>query len=259
MLKTQVENLKKYLPMLKQFVNRDFKVKYRRSVLGILWSVLNPLGTMLIMTVVFSTVFRQDIENFPVYLMSGQLIFNFFNEASNMAMNSIINNSALIKKVYIPKYLLPVSSVCSSLVNLMTSLIALLIVIIITRTPVTWTLFFIIIPIFYTCIFALGLGMILCVIVTSFRDIQHLYSVLTTAWMYLTPIFYPISILPQEAAIIVKLNPLTQFIEMTRDIIMYHTLPSLRVHLYSIIVCGLVLSIGLLIFKKKQDQFILKL
>lgn len=259
MLKANLENLNKYLPMLKQFVNRDFKVKYRRSVLGVLWSVLNPLGTMLVMTAVFSTVFRQDIENFPVYLMCGQLIFNFFNEASHNAMNSIVGNSSLIKKVYIPKYLLPISNVCSSLVNLLTSLIALLVVIIITRTPVTWTLFLIVIPIFYTWVFSLGLGMILCVIVTSFRDMQHLYSVLTTAWMYLTPIFYPLSMLPEGAAFIVKLNPLTQFIEMARDLILYHTLPSFTAHAYSCGVCVTVLMVGFWIFKKKQDSFILKL
>lgn len=259
MLKAQLENLNKYLPMLRQFVNRDFKVKYRRSVLGVMWSVLNPLGTMLVMTAVFSTVFRQDIENFPVYLMCGQLIFNFFNEASHNAMNSVVGNSALIKKVYIPKYLLPIASVCSSLVNLLTSLIALLLVIIITRTPITWTIFLIVIPIFYTWVFSLGLGMILCVIVTSFRDMQHLYSVLTTAWMYLTPIFYPLSMLPEAAAFVVKLNPLTQFVEMTRELILYHTLPSVLSHVYSIGVCSVVLLVGLYVFKKKQDGFILKL
>lgn len=259
MFKARFLTLKKYLPMLRQFVNRDFKVKYRRSVLGVLWSVLNPLGTMLVMTVVFSTVFRQDIENFPVYLMCGQLIFNFFNEASHMAMNSITGNSALIKKVYIPKYLLPVSSVCSSLVNLLTSLVALLIVIIITRTPVTWTLFLISIPIFYTWVFSLGLGMILCVIVTSFRDMQHLYSVLTTVWMYLTPIFYPLSMLPETARFFVKLNPLTQFVEMMRELVLYHTLPSTMSHGYSISVCMVVLSCGIVFFKRNQDTFILKL
>ncbi len=97
-----LENFKKYLPLLQQFVKRDFKTKYRRSVLGILWSVLNPLGMMLVMTVVFSHLFRAGIENFPVYLMCGQLVFNFYNEASNSAMNSIIWNGALIKKFIFP-------------------------------------------------------------------------------------------------------------------------------------------------------------
>ena len=184
-----LENFKKYLPLLQQFVKRDFKTKYRRSVLGILWSVLNPLGMMLVMTVVFSHLFRAGIENFPVYLMCGQLVFNFYNEASNSAMNSIIWNGALIKKVYIPKYLLPMSSVCTSLVNLLTSFIALIIVIVITRSQVSWTFLLVIVPVIYTWMFAYGMGMILCVLVTAFRDVQHLYGVIIVAWMYLTPIF----------------------------------------------------------------------
>ena len=102
-MNSTIENFKKYKPLLFELVSRDLKTKYRRSVLGVLWTVLNPLGMMLVMTVVFSTVFRQNIENFPVYLMCGQLVFNFFNEASNMAMTSILGNASLIKKVYVPK------------------------------------------------------------------------------------------------------------------------------------------------------------
>ena len=202
-----LENFKKYLPLLQQFVKRDFKTKYRRSVLGILWSVLNPLGMMLVMTVVFSHLFRAGIENFPVYLMCGQLVFNFYNEASNSAMNSIIWNGALIKKVYIPKYLLPMSSVCTSLVNLLTSFIALIIV----------------------------------------------------AWMYLTPIFYPVSMLPEWVAKIVNLNPLTAYVEMIRDVILYCQVPSLALNLRCLLTSVIVLLLGALIFSKKQNTFILKI
>src|SRR5574344_68144 len=108
--------LKKYMPLMKELVNRDIKIKYRRSFLGMLWTILNPLGMMVIMTIVFSTVFQQTIQYFPVYLMCGQLIFNFYNEASNMAMSSIIGNAGLIKKVYVPKYFFPISRVLSSFV-----------------------------------------------------------------------------------------------------------------------------------------------
>ena len=151
-MNSTIENFKKYKPLLFELVSRDLKTKYRRSVLGVLWTVLNPLGMMLVMTVVFSTVFRQNIENFPVYLMCGQLVFNFFNEASNMAMTSILGNASLIKKVYVPKYLFPLSRVCSSLVNMLTSFIALIIVIIVTRTPVTWTIITAVFPVLYVCV-----------------------------------------------------------------------------------------------------------
>ena len=254
-----LENFKKYLPLLQQFVKRDFKTKYRRSVLGILWSVLNPLGMMLVMTVVFSHLFRAGIENFPVYLMCGQLVFNFYNEASNSAMNSIIWNGALIKKVYIPKYLLPMSSVCTSLVNLLTSFIALIIVIVITRSQVSWTFLLVIVPVIYTWMFAYGMGMILCVLVTAFRDVQHLYGVIIVAWMYLTPIFYPVSMLPQWVAKIVNLNPLTAYVEMIRDVILYCQVPSLALNLRCLLTSVIVLLLGALIFSKKQNTFILKI
>ncbi len=258
-MKESLANFKKYYPLLREFVKRDFKIKYRRSVLGVLWSVLNPLGMMIIMSVVFSKVFRQGIENFPVYLMCGQLTFSFFNEASSGAMNSVINNGNLIKKVYIPKYLLPLSSVCSSLVNLMTSFIALLIVMVLTLTPTTWRIVLVVFPILFVLIFSYGLGLILCVVATSFRDMQHLYGVLTTAWMYLTPIFYPLSMLPKWVRNIIEWNPLTVFVEMVRDVVLYGVIPDGSLFLKSIMYCSIVMILGIIMFKKKQNTFVLKL
>lgn len=254
-----IENFKKYLPLLQELVSRDLKTKYRRSALGFLWTVLNPLGMMLVLTVVFSTVFQQSIDNFPVYLMCGQLIFNFYNESSSMAMNSIVDNAALIKKVYLPKYLFPMSRVCSALVNVLTTFIALLIVILITRTPITWTIFLVVFPIFYTLLFSLGAGMILSVLTVSFRDIKHLYGVIITAWMYLTPIFYPMSMLPAKLASIVQKNPLTIFVDMMRMVVLYNKVPPVIMHAKCWLVCSVVVVIGFVMFKKKQDTFILKL
>ena len=254
-----IENFKKYLPLLQELVSRDLKTKYRRSALGFLWTVLNPLGMMLVLTVVFSTVFQQSIDNFPVYLMCGQLIFNFYNESSSMAMNSIVDNAALIKKVYLPKYLFPMSRVCSALVNVLTSFIALLIVILITQTPITWTIFLVVFPIFYTLLFSLGAGMILSVMTVSFRDIKHLYGVITTAWTYLTPILYPMSMLPAKLASIVQKNPLTIFVDMMRMVVLYNKVPPVIMHAKCWLVCGVVVVIGFVMFKKKQDTFILKL
>lgn len=254
-----IQNFKKYMPLLKELVSRDLKTKYRRSALGFLWTVLNPLGMMIVLTIVFSTVFQQSIDNFPVYLMCGQLIFNFYSESSTMAMNSVVDNAALIKKVYLPKYLFPVSRVCSSLVNMLTSFIALLIVILITRTPITWTIFLVVFPIMYSLLFALGAGMILSVLTVSFRDIKHLYGVIITAWMYLTPVFYPMSMLPGKLASLVQKNPLTIFVDMMRMVVLYNKVPPFIMHAKCWLVCGVVVVFGFYLFKKKQDTFILKL
>lgn len=249
----------RYRSLLGELVSRDLKTKYRRSALGFMWSVLNPLGMMIVLTIVFSTVFQQAIENFPVYLMCGQLIFNFFNEASNLAMTSILDNAPLIKKVYVPKYLFPMSRVCSALVNMLTTFVALLIVILITKTPITWTIFLSWFPIMLATFFAFGTGLILSVIVVTFRDMKHLYSVLTTAWLYLTPVFYPISMLPESVAIIVRNNPLTIIVEILRYNVLYYRIAPMILVVKAVIYCVLVMCVGLWMFKKEQDTFILKL
>ncbi len=258
-MSTYIQNFLRYRELLKELVNRDIKTKYRRSFLGILWSVLNPLGMMIIMTIVFSHVFRQNIENFPVYLMCGQVIFNFYNEASSMAMSSILGNASLIKKVYVPKYLFPTAKVCSSFVNLLTSFIALTIVVLATRTPLSWTIILVVFPILYVFLFSIGMGLLLSALVVSFRDMIHLYGVILTGWMYLTPIFYPMEILPEPVRQLIKLNPLASIIEMFRGVLMNGMVPDLMLHLRCIIPCILALGIGLWVFYKQQDSFILKI
>ena len=255
---TYIHNFLAYKNLLKELVRRDVKTKYRRSVLGMLWSVLNPLGMMIIMSIVFSHVFRYNIENFPVYLMCGQVIFNFYNEASTVAMSSVLGNASLIKKVYVPKYLFPVSKVCSCFVNLVTSFIALVIVIVATGTKLSWTALLVFIPVIYVFVFSLGMGLMLSALVVTFRDLQHLYGILITAWMYMTPIFYPVDMLPEWVADLVRLNPLANFIEMFRDVILYNVVPSGILQAKCIVSCVVALGLGFWIFYKQQDTFILK-
>lgn len=254
-----LRNFWDYRYLLVELVRRDVKTKYRRSALGILWSVLNPLGMMVVMTIVFSNIFRGGIENFPVYLMSGQLIYNFFSEASNMAMTSVMDNAPLIKKVYVPKYLFPISRICSSFVNLLTSFIALTIVVIVTRTQIFWTLGLIFFPIFYIFLFSLGMGLILATLVISFRDMMHLYGVLLTAWMYVTPIFYSVDMLPANLQFVFVFNPLASIIEMLREVLLYGMVPDLVLHARCLIPGIIALVIGMLVFFKEQDTFILKI
>ena len=132
-MSSYIQNFKKFQPLLAELVARDIKIKYRRSVLGVLWTLLNPLFMMIILSVVFSSIFKFDIENFPLYILSGQLIFNFFNDATTSSMTSIIGSAALIKKVYVPKYLFVIARVFSSFINLMASLVALILVMVAMR------------------------------------------------------------------------------------------------------------------------------
>ena len=159
--------------LLKQLIIRDVKLKYRRSYLGYLWSILNPLMLMMVLVVIFSNLFRFDIPNFPLYLISGQFLFSFMTEATNMSVSSITGNASLIKKTYVPKYIFTVSKVGSSLVNLLFSLGALLLVMVFTNAEFSWNLLFFPIIIFEVFIFSLGLGLWLSAITVFFRDVQY--------------------------------------------------------------------------------------
>ena len=248
----------RYQYLFKQLVLRDIKLKYRRSVLGYLWSVLNPLFVMLIMVLVFSSIFRSDVENFPLYLLSGQILFNYMNEATNGAIQSVMGASGLLKKIYVPKYIFTVSKVTSTLVTMLLSLLALLIVAVATKAPVSWKYVLIVIPVAEMYVFCLGIGLFLAQAAVFFRDIQYIYSVLLTGWMYLTPIFYPVTMLPDTLRFaITRLNPMYYYIEQFRQIVMYGMLPGWKLAAYGLVVAIAAMVIGAWSFQKTQDHFIL--
>jgi ABC-type polysaccharide/polyol phosphate export permease len=226
-INSQLSTFKRFRHLLQMMVKRDFVSRYRKSILGVLWSLLNPLLTMLVMTMVFSYLFRFQIENFPVYLLSGQIIFGFFSESTNQAMGSVIASETIIKKVYVPKYIFPLARVASSLVNLFFSFIAFLLVFILTRVPFQWTMLLLPVPIIYAFVFSLGVGLLLSSLAVFFRDLTYLYGILLTLWMYLTPLFYPIDIIPERMRPFMGLNPLYQFIDYFRSLAIHGTVPGL--------------------------------
>lgn len=256
-VKEKMEGFRRFTPLLRELVVRDIKVRYRHSALGLVWTVLNPLLMMVVITIVFSTLFKQNIPNFPIYYLSGSLIFAFNSESTTTALNSIISNASLIKKVYIPKYLFPLSNVLSGLVNLGFSLIAMFIVMLITDAPFHATLLLLPIPIFYTFLFSVGLGILLSAVTVFFRDIAHFYSVFILAWTYFTPIFYPVEILPDAVMKLMQINPMYYLVTYMRSIVLYGVFPSLKENLLCLCLGLLMLALGLFVFYKKQDKFVL--
>lgn len=254
-----IQNFLKYRPLLEELVSRDIKIKYRKSILGVLWTLLNPLLMMIVLAVVFSNLFKFDIENFPLYLLSGQIVFNFYNDATTSSMTSVIGNAALIKKVYVPKYMFVLSRVFSSFINLLASVTALMLVMIAMRAELHWTVILAVIPLILLVLLSLGIGLILAAVTVKFRDIEHLYSVFTTALMYLTPVIYPMSILPEWLYYVVMLNPLTNILLMFRDVMIYNTLFSPGAMILAIVETVFFLIVGLYVFYNNQDQFILNL
>lgn len=256
-MKKYIQNLMKYRHLISELVIRDIKVKYKKSILGVLWTLLNPLLTMVVLTIVFSNLFRFDIENFPVYLITGQVMFNFFSEATNMSMMSINDNAQLIKKVYIPKYIFPISKVLSSFVNLIFSLAAVLLIVIFMKIPIRISSIFSLLSLGYILLFTAGIGLILVSLNVFFRDIQHLYGVLLTAWMYLTPIFYPVNIIPDQFKWLVAANPLFYMIQHFRATILYGVVPNIELNFICFMNAMGAFLIGLFVFYKAQDKFIL--
>lgn len=250
-------HLLNYLPLTQELVKRDLKVKYRRSFLGYVWSLLNPLLMMCVMSYVFSTIFQSTVPNFPLYLICGQTLWNFFNESTNMAMYSVLQNGALIKKVYIPKFIFPFSRVLSSFVTMSFSLVAILIVMLFTRATIHWTILLFWVPLAFLFVFCCGIGLVLSALSVYFRDITHLYGVVTMAWMYATPIFYDPAILPDTVRRTLEWNPMYHFITFFRGLILNGRIPGVEIWLICIGSSIAVLAVGLAVFKKLQRNFIL--
>lgn len=247
----------KYRFLLHQLVGRDFKTKYKRSVLGVLWSFLNPLLTMLVQYLVFSTLFQSDIPNYPAYLLSGIVCFGYFSDTVNQCMVSITGNATLITKVYLPKYILPLSKSLSSGINLLLSLIPLLVVLLLTGERLTVSI--LLLPFGLGCLFffCLGMGMLLATSMVFFRDTQFLWGIASMLWMYLTPIFYPESIIPAHLMTLYKMNPLYHIIRFVRVILIDGVSPEPKAYLLCLIACVLPLLLGLWTFKRSQNKFIL--
>lgn len=256
-MEESLQRLNQYRPLLNELVVRDLKIKYRRSFLGYLWSLLNPLMMMTVMTIVFSYMFRFDIPNYPLYLICGQTLWSFFNESTNTAMHSVLANGQLIRKVYIPKYIFPVSRVLSSFVTMSFSLAAVLIVMLVTRVHLTWNFLLVPIPLVLLLLFCTGVGMVLSALAVYFRDILHLYSVVVLAWMYATPIFYPVSALPEKVAFLLLFNPMYHYVTFFRDVVLNGAVPSATIWVGSFGFSALAIGAGLLIFRKLQRNFIL--
>ncbi len=260
-VKNIIGNFKRYSFLMSQLISRDFKVKYKRSVLGVLWSVLYPVFMMMVMAIVFSKMFRAGAPkgvSYLAYLETGLVLFQYFSDATTQAMTSVITNFSLMTKVYIPKYIFPLSKCLFAGINFLLTLIPLLAVIIFTGTISHISLWYLLLPIifFFGLLFTIGISFILSTTSVFLRDILYIYGIIIMILNYVTPIFYDISIIPDKYLVLFKLNPLYVFINCTRDIILFGNCPS-PVQLMQMVAYGLgSLLIGTIIFKKNQDKFV---
>ena len=248
---------KKFL--LKELVKKDLTSKYKDSVLGILWGFFNPLLIMLVFTAIFSMLFGRSIENYPVYFLSGRIIFDFYNAGTKGAMRSIKRNQNLIKKIYVPKYMFSVSTICYEFINFLISFVILFGVMIITGASFHWTIIVSIIPMFFLLCLVFGVGLILAVCNTYFTDVGHLYNVFTLLLMYSSALFYPMEIVPPLVQRIFTLNPVYSAISCFRECISYGILPNMSTLLYLAVFSLTTLGIGIVLFKIYEKRLVLEL
>lgn len=252
--------------ILRQLVTKDFKIKYRRSVLGVAWSVLNPLLMMIVMSIVFSTIFAQGRngsitpEMYPLYLIVGNVTFSVMSESTNQALMSIIWASSLLKKVKVHRWVFPVQKVLFSLVNFAFSLVAVALVMLWFHVVPSWHLILLPVCLLLLMCFCMGLGMMLSALAVFFRDVMHLWTVVITAWMYLTPIFWTtdyISHMAHWIQVLVVVNPMYNYLQFMRDIFLFNTVPSSLTFGLCVAWAVLALAIGYTVFHKTEHKFIL--
>lgn len=257
MFRKSIDEFMYYIPFLKEVIRKDFKKKYQKSILGVAWSMLSPLLMMIVITVIFSTIFKRSIPHYPSYWLGGNLIFSFVMDGATGAMSSVTNNASLIKKMKIPNYFFCISSVTQHFITMLLSLIpyfAVSFIIGVQPSPYMFLIFF---PIVLAYIFTLGLGLFLCAYGTFLRDLSYLFNIVRRVWLYVTPIFYPIDIIPENYRFLFELNPLYVYITIFRDFALNNTMPSERLLIVATFYSILTLILGLTTFREKEEHFFL--
>ena len=254
-----LESIREKTFLFKQLVKRDLTSKYKDSFLGVIWSFINPLCVMLIFTAIFSVLFRFQIKNFPVYFLTGRVIYDFFIAATTGAMGSIKGNAGILKKIYVPRYMFALGSIGYESVNFLISLVILFGVMYITGSQFHPTIFLMVIPLLLLMLMIIGVGLMLAVLNTYFSDVGYLYSIFTLLLMYASALFYPMDIVPSNIQMIFTLNPLYIVISCFRDTVMYGVFPDISSLLYLSIFSLMAFAIGFLLFRIHEKKLILEL
>lgn len=245
--------------LLKQIIKKNFTSKYKDSFIGVLWSFLNPLIEMALLTAIFSAVFAKSIENFPVYFLTGRIVINFFNSGTKIAMKSIKENRSIFNKIFVPRYIFALGGICSEFLNFLMSVIVLITIMILTHAPFYPMAILSVIPIGVLFMLITGIGLMLAIICTKFSDIEYLYKIFTSLLIYACAIFYPITSVPQPIRGYMELNPVYGIIAQFRSFVMQGQIPSVKLMLTTFTFSLVIFIIGVLIFRKYQNRITLEL
>jgi ABC-type polysaccharide/polyol phosphate export permease len=244
-----------YRDLLAQLVARNIKMRYKRSVLGIAWTMLNPLMMMIVLSLVFSNIFHVTLENYLVYVLGGLVFWNFFSQTTNSAMSELVWGGRLLTRIYVPPSVFVVSALGTGLVNLFLSLVPLFLIMLVTGAPFKPAMLFLPVPILLMAMFALGVGLFLSSVAVYFADVVQMYQIALTAWMYLTPVIYPKEIIPERFRWLFNLNPLYHLLEVFRAPLYVGWLAGPKTLAAASLVAVLSLIIGWWFFSKRADEF----
>lgn len=251
-----IQKMKKNSFMFSELVKRDFKTKYKGSVLGILWSVISPLLMLLVMSVIFSNFFGARIEHYVIYLFCGNILFSYFNDATNYGMTALLWNAEIFTKINIPKYLFLFAKNVQALINFGLTLIVFFVFCIIDGVPFSWRFLMLIYPIICILLVNIGVGLILSALHIFFRDIAHLWPIFTMLLMYASAIFYDVKDFPETIQKILYINPVYQNIVYFRDIVLNGFIPNFGYHMFMLGTALLLVAIGALIYYKFNWRFL---
>ncbi len=251
-----INTLKKHQFLLEELIKRDFITKYKGTALGMAWSVLNPLLTLLIMRIVFSHFFGGTIAHYTTYLFCGNIIFSFFNESTSQGMLSLLYNASIFTKVNVPKYLFILSRTSQTFINFLLTLVVFFLLCIFDGVTFTWKFITLLYPVFFLLVFNLGVGLVLSALHVFFRDIQYLWTVFTQLLMYVSAIFYSIDTFPQMVQNLFLLNPVYLFIRYFRKVVIDGAIPSVWFHLLMAFYALFFLGVGAWIYKKYNHEFL---
>jgi len=251
-----IQRMRRHQFLFEELVKRDFKKKYKRTVLGMAWSILSPLLTLLVMKMVFSNFFGRNTEHYTTYLFCGNLIFSYFSESTSQGMSSLVSNSGIFTKVNVPKYLFLMSKNVQTLINFGLTMCVFVVFCVLDRIVFTWKLIFLLYPIILLLLFNFGMGLILSALFVFFQDIQYLWSVFTMLLMYMSAIFYTIDSYSYTVQCLFLLNPVYLFIRYFRKIVIDATIPTVWFHLLMLVDVAIVLGLGCWMYKKYNHRFL---
>jgi len=254
-IKKRIKDIWEFKYLVYNLVLRDLKVKYKGSTLGFLWSLLNPLVMIVVYTVAFKFVMKISVPNFPIFLFSALLPWNFLSSTLSMGVTSITENSSLVKKVYFPREALPLSIVLVNLFHFLLTFVVLIPALLFFNIKPGFVFFFLIVIIFFQSLFVLGLTLMAAALNVYFRDIKHFLEVLLNLWFWVTPIIWPLGLLPEKYRGLANLNPFTSFIQAYRDIILDGKFPQMLTVLLVVIIGISIFLFGAFVFHKRQRRF----